>query len=274
MSYVDRWFVNDHRSQYGLGRSAITRTSGCTWTAVSNGADAASAGRVDYTPDEVHATLAHHEETNPETPGWSIPDAVEAAKRMAAPLEDRSGTGWLALAADHADGYALIVQGDSDRFGNETCSGWFDGDHAIAVHPMTKVVSGVEYWWINDPICPTGRWERKGVIKAYAEKLAVRCRYGRFVRKVLRLPVPTRPHVVFLPGAVVRIYTLNIAGNIIAYEDRARRWKPSSAPCGLMVVRDTAKPLPPGHARTATVRDGTYKGLTIRVGSAGVYWRS
>ena len=108
----------------------------------------------------------------------------------------------------------------------------------------------------------------------YAEKLAVRCRYGRFVRKVLRLPVPTRPHVVFLPGAVVRIYTLNIAGNIIAYEDRARRWKPSSAPCGLMVVRDTAKPLPPGHARTATVRDGTYKGLTIRVGSAGVYWRS
>ncbi len=41
-----------------------------------------------------------------------------------------------------------------------TISGAFDGDHCIGVHPATKSVGGVTFWWIDDPLCPTGRWER------------------------------------------------------------------------------------------------------------------
>lgn len=179
-------YRNRHRSQYAAGSSKVTRRTGCTWTSGANGLDAATGGKVQRTPDQVHALVPSSAETNPAYPGWSIADLDRAMAKLLVPFTNRSGTGWAGVLTHRRAGRYLVVQGDSDRFGNATCSGAYDGDHAIGVHPDTKTdPDGTIWWWINDPICPAGRWERDTVIRAYAEKLSRSIYFGTF-----DVPVP------------------------------------------------------------------------------------
>lgn len=176
-------YVNPHRSQYDVGCSARTRRSGCTWTSGANGADASTGGVHSATPDQVLAEVRPAEETNPLSPGWSLRDLGLAMERMGVPFDVRSGSGWAGVRAAHDAGLYVVLQGDSDRFGNATCSGRFDGDHAIGVHPDELVGD----WRIDDPICPSARYEAEATLRAYAAKLSPTILFGVFLLPVPRL---------------------------------------------------------------------------------------
>lgn len=161
-------YVNEHQSQYDPGLSQTTRSSGCTWTSGANGVDAATGGRLSLTPDQVHAVLSSSEETSPSTPGWSLPDLDKAMARLGVGFAIGSG-GWAELEAKHDAGFYVVIQGDSDQFSGLTCSGDFNGDHAIGAHPDEDSDGD---WRIDDPICPGARFEGTKGIRAYAEKFA------------------------------------------------------------------------------------------------------
>ena len=175
MAYVK----GPHFSQYDPGNSNLTRQSGCTWTTGSNGAAATTKKRP--SPDTVHAQVKYWEETNSATPGWSMDDLDLAMSRLDVPFANRNFSGWGAVVAYHDAGYYLAVQGDSDQFGNSTCSGAFNGDHCIGIHPEEDELGR---WLIDDPICKTARYEYASVIKRYALKLDSRVRFGQFTAKV------------------------------------------------------------------------------------------
>ena len=195
------YYTGPHWSQYGPGQSAITRQAGCTWTAGANGIEDTSGGVNHPDPDRLHARLAKGEETSPGTPGWSLPDLEKATHRFAVAkgkpgltCVNRTTSGFLGaygmagIRKALNNGRYVVLQGDSDRFGNNTCSGAFDGDHAIGVSPKTRVVDGKRQRWINDGICKAGRWEYESILFAYAKKLADRSgtplRWGAFKGKV------------------------------------------------------------------------------------------
>lgn len=196
------YYTGEHQSQYGDGQSALTRRAGCTWTAGANGIDDTSGGRRSPTPDRLHSFLAKGEETSPGTPGWSMPDLEKATHRFANRVGNAGlicvnrttsgflgAYGWAGIKKAWANGRYVVIQGDSDRFGNNTCSGAFDGDHAIGVSPKSRIVNGKVQRWINDGICKNGRWEYEAILYAYAKKLADRSgtplRWGAF-----KAPVP------------------------------------------------------------------------------------
>lgn len=180
-------YAPTHHSQYEPGSSGRTRVSGCSWTSAANGADASTGGRLDPTPDQVLALVAPSEETNPLTPGWSLQDVDLAMSRLGVPFEIRSGQGWTGVIAALDAGLYVVLQGDSDRFA-DGCSGAFDGDHAIGVHP-DRDSAGLQR--IDDPICPTARFERRAVLRAYAEKFEPSVSFGVFTTPVPLLPPDT-----------------------------------------------------------------------------------
>ena len=182
-----------HQSQLAPGNSAITRSSSCTWTSLANGISNTTGGKNHPTPDNVHAHVKHSEETNPATPGWSLPDAILAAKRMGYVVANGSGERWAAVLEAVTAHHYVLVQGDSDQFGNATCSGKFDGDHCIGVKGQRA--GGAELL-IDDPICPTERWERAAVVRRYAEKLDPGVRFAVFA-----LTIPQPKHVTLRYGA-------------------------------------------------------------------------
>jgi hypothetical protein len=183
-------YVNAHSSQYQLGASTITRAAGCTWTSGVNGVDAVTGGRNRPTPDQLHGLLDRSEEVAPTTPGWALPDVKRALGRYGMQFEDHTGEGWDALIAALDDNHYVLAQGDSDQFANTTCSGDFDGDHCIGIHPKKKVELGVTWRWIDDPICKTARWEREDVLRRYVEKLWSTVRFGMFTQRVPQIPKP------------------------------------------------------------------------------------
>jgi hypothetical protein len=113
-------------------------------------------------------------------------------------FDNRTGQGWSAVVSALDAGQYVELQGDSDRFSDATCSGEFDGDHAIGVHPAFRVVSGRRQRWIDDPICPTGRWEYESVLHAYASKLIPSIGFGVFTVPVPKVPTPVPPKPVDL----------------------------------------------------------------------------
>lgn len=191
-------YVQPHRSQYEAGASTITRHAGCTWTSVANGVAASTGGKRKPSPDAVHALVANSEESSPGTPGWSLADAQKAADRMGVPYENRSGHGWDAAVSAAEAGLYLTLQGDSDQFSNATCSGAFDGDHCIGWHPRHKLEAGERWWWIDDPICGTGRWERESVLAKYALKYNPQVSFGAFTTPVPQVPTAPAPAPVVL----------------------------------------------------------------------------
>jgi hypothetical protein len=168
-----------HQSQYQPGASAFTRVNGCTWTTGANGARATTSIRP--TPDYVHSQVKRTEEENPNSAGWTIGDLDLAMQRLGVPFADRRRDGWAVVVNLHDAGYYLALQGDSDQFGPRTCSGDFNGDHCIGVHPEEDERG---WWWIDDPICKTGRYESPVVLRHYAEKLHRNVLFGQFMTKV------------------------------------------------------------------------------------------
>jgi len=179
------YYTGRHQSQYAPGESSLTRKSGCTWVAGANGIEDTSGGKKQPDGDRLHEFLKRSEETSPATPGWSMPDLEKATGRYAKAAGMSGLTcvnrtdagflgvhGWAGIKKAWAYGRYVVIQGDSDRFGNNTCSGAFNGDHAIGVSPKQRMVNGRPQRWINDGICPSGRWEYESIIYSYAKKLA------------------------------------------------------------------------------------------------------
>jgi len=169
-----------HEQQTRAGNSAITRSSGCTWTSGATGADAATGGIKDRTPDYIKSLVKRSEESNPTTPGWSLGDLRLAMSRLGVPFEVRSGLGWTGVLRARAAGLYVVLQGDSDQFGNNTCSGAFDGDHCIGIRPGGTANS----WLTDDPICPSARYENPVTLRRYAQKLDPNVRFGVFLTRV------------------------------------------------------------------------------------------
>lgn len=201
MASVGGYYLNPHRSQYDPDSSTFTRQTGCGPTTVANGANASTGGHISKTAQQVHDLIPRSQETDPSTPGWSIPDQDRAAAKLGVPFENRSGQGWGKALTALAQGLYVALQGDSDQFGNETCSGAFNGDHDIGIHPATRVVDGLRQHWIDDPICPTGRWEFDYIIRKYAVKLSASVRFAVFTRPVPKVAVPKPPTVTLRAGA-------------------------------------------------------------------------
>lgn len=186
--------IGRHRSQYEAGASLTTRHSGCTWTSTASGIAAITGGEREPSPDDIHKLVARNEEVNPKTPGWAIGDAVKASSRYGVTLQDMTGDGWDGVGAMTAAGRYCIVQGDSDQFGDSTCSGAFNGDHCIGLHPNSRTdEQGRLLRWIDDPICPDGRWEDDRVLRRYAEKLSARVRFAAFLQPVPLDQEPVNP---------------------------------------------------------------------------------
>lgn len=177
-------YTNRHQSQYQAGTTARTHAQGCTWTTGANGADASTGGAIRRTPDQVLAKVPRADETDPRTPGWSLVDLGHAMASLGVAFRVESGSGWAGVVAAHHAGLYIALQGDSDRFGNATCSGKFDGDHCIGIHPQAGT-----RWRIDDPICKDARYESPAVLRAYAEKFWPTVRFGVFTHPVpLLLP--------------------------------------------------------------------------------------
>ena len=180
MGTLDGFYLNAHRSQYAADSDAYTRSAGCTPTSLANGIDAATEGKISRSGDSVMSLIPRAQEFNPSVPGWNLIDADRAAAKIGVPFDVRSGQGWSSVVAAHDAGLYVVLQGDSDRFADATCSGAFNGDHCIGVHPADN--AGL--WWIDDPICKGGRYESPDVLRAYASKLAPGINFG-----VLTTPV-------------------------------------------------------------------------------------
>jgi hypothetical protein len=178
---MTRRYRNDHRYQYALGNSARTRSSGCTWISGADGADAATGGRRDVTPDHVLGLVLPREETSPLTPGWSLRDLDLAMQRLGVPFDDMTGAGWASVLRYLDAGHYVILQGDSEAF-TTGCSGAFDGDHAIGLHPDREAATGRQR--TDDPICRTSRYESRTTLRTYATLLHGGVRFGAFTTPV------------------------------------------------------------------------------------------
>ncbi len=197
MAYINGIYVAPHVDQFD---GSTFGDENCTPTTGANGANTTSGGKLNLTGASVRKLVARWEETNPATPGWSLPDLELAMSRVvsrtgvvAAEFINRGGQGWTALMTALGLLQYVALQGDSDQFGNNTCSGAFNGDHCIGIHPATRVVFGRRQHWIDDPICPTGRWEFDSVIHNYAAKLNPNIQFGVWTHPVPRAVAPKPP---------------------------------------------------------------------------------
>lgn len=180
-------YAGTHRTQFDGSPLA---GQNCTPTSGANGARAATGGRVDKSGAEIRALVKVSEETNPATPGWSLDDLQLAMGRLGVRYEIRRGV-WSNIVSAHDTGLAIALQGDSDQFSDGTCSGAFDGDHCVAIHPGTY---GNGDWSLADPICKGRRPEKPAVLRDYATKFAAKVagrptsviRYGVFLDPVPR----------------------------------------------------------------------------------------
>jgi hypothetical protein len=168
------YYAGAHRTQYD---GSVLAKQNCAPTTCANGARAATGGKVNRSGGEIRALVARAEETSPATPGWSLADQDRAMTRLGVPFEVRSG-GWPAVLEAHAAGLFVSLPGDSDVFGDATCSGAFDGDHSTGIHRGADAAGN---WPLADPICPDRRYEKPATLRAYAEKLGgTAFRFGVF----------------------------------------------------------------------------------------------
>lgn len=251
-------YVQPHVSQFDHSTYA---PSNCTPASLANGIAAVSGGLTLPTAGDVRKLVARREETNPGTPGWSLEDARLAASRMSIGLSVLSGEGWPRLRRERQQKGYVLLQGDSDQFGNGTCSGAFDGDHCIGIHPQTIG----SRWWIDDPICAKGRWEEESVLLRYARKLEPTIRFA-----VLQASVPELSHfrLEIEAHATVRAYTLSVnpsgakPGVIRDWSDYPWGAKASSAPCsGPKRLRYKTS-----YVTAVLVTQGIFAGKWVRVG--------
>ena len=170
-----------HRTQYDGSTYA---NQNCTCASGANGARCATGGRVDKSGADIRNLVKRTEETNPVSPGWSIQDLKLAMDRLKIPFEIRKGY-WSLVVKVLDSGRGVALQGDSDRFADNTCSGAFDGAHAVYVHPDKNGTKRL----LGDPICRDWRWEEESVLRAYAQKLwGTTLTFGVFLDVVPEVP--------------------------------------------------------------------------------------
>ncbi len=167
-------YKNRHKSQLAARNSARTKREGCTWTTGANGIMAATGGKQRPSPDTVLAQVPRSHETDPSTPGWSLPDLDLAVTKLGINLEIL--TGWDNLREWRNKGYGIALQGDSDVFASG-CMGTFDGPHCIYIHPDENA----DGWRLDDPMCPKATHRSPEKIREYAQKLADRF-FGGIIR--------------------------------------------------------------------------------------------
>jgi hypothetical protein len=185
---VDLLYQGVHRTQYDGSAKA---NENCTPTSMANGARATTGGRVDRSGGSVRALVKSWEETSPNTLGWSLADGRLAMGRIG--LDFVIGhDGWAGAHAALARRQFVCLQGDSEEFPNGTCSGVFDGDHCVGIHPDDLVGT---LRLLADPICKFRRIETDEVLRRYASNFRPEISYGYFVAKVpiIKLPVVTGP---------------------------------------------------------------------------------
>lgn len=244
-------YLNEHRSQYDPDCSTRTRHQGCVWTSLSNGIDAATGGLVVRSPDQVLSLVRPTEETNPTTPGWSLHDASLAMQRLRVPFEVHSGEGWDAVLDALSGGHYVILQGDSDRFSDATCSGVFDGDHCIGVHPDRD---SEDRQRIDDPVCPDARYSGRSILRMYAEKLNPHIYFGVFTH-----PVPIR---------YVPVYWATVGGRTQTYD---RSGRPLGYVSGFRTK--TAERIKVGRRWLFRIVDGKYEGRYLPAVGTVTYTR-
>ena len=124
----------------------------------------------DWTCEQLHAGFGE----------WSV------VHRFDGQAHDRDQTvQWSLILKVLDSGRGIALQGDSDRFADNTCSGAFDGDHAIYVHPDKNGTKRL----IGDPICRDWRWEEESVLRAYAQKLwGSVIKFGVFLAVIPEVP--------------------------------------------------------------------------------------
>jgi hypothetical protein len=155
-----------HRTQYD---GSPYQNQNCTPTSGANAARELTQGAYDVSGATIRSLVLRSEETNPDTPGWSLDDLQLAMRRAGIAFSIMSGT-FAAITTYVRSGYAVVLQGDSDQFSDATCSGAFNGDHCVCIHPDPATTSAMML--LADPICRTRRWESTSVLKRYTEKLA------------------------------------------------------------------------------------------------------
>lgn len=176
-------YLPHHRNQFtdpsenryhphGLALARAHRASNCTMNAGACALEAHTKGKVNV----LGGDLRHHQ--SDQTGGTDLADLRQAWAAYKQLLAVRSGSGWAGVKSAIAEGRGVVLQGDSEAFAENTCSGKYDGDHAIYISPVSRSVGGTLQWRINDSICPTSRWESAGRIKAYAIKLNPRVQFA------------------------------------------------------------------------------------------------
>jgi len=189
------YYVQPHITQFD---GSVKAGQNCTPATGANGMAAVSGGTIIRTGAWVRGKVKPSEETSPTTPGWSLQDLDLAMSRAGVFFQVHTGEGWDKLVSAHRAGYYVAVQGDSDQFGNNTCSGAFNGLHCIGVHPQTNG----PLWLIDDPICKQNRWENPATIRRYAEKLINSIAFGVFARVPLLVWSPEVPTATRRPNPV------------------------------------------------------------------------
>lgn len=266
MATLAGFYLNRHRSQYEAGASAITRRAGCTWTSGSNGADASTAGAKKPSPDSVHSQVSKMEETASGTPGWSLADLKKALGRLSIPFDIRTGDGWSEVVAAWNRGLYVVLQGDSDQFGNDTCSGDFEGNHAVGVHPAYRIFNGLRQRWVDDTICGTGRWEYEYVLRRYAIKLWASIMFGVFLTPVKKVASSTSTYRIQIQkGASVQTAGFASSGCVNKWTNQKWNHSASGAPCQRPIVRRTCKSKV--KVTLARVTEGAFKGKYVRISS-------
>lgn len=278
---IQGYSIAPHQSQrqrYNPTASYRLQTEGCVPTGGANGTNTVTGRRLDG--DDVLRLIPKAQESDPRTPGWSLEDLDRAMAKIGVGFEIRRGRGRNGLRAAWAADLATAIQGDSEEFNSETCSGIFNGDHLIVVFPPRKLIYGIWHRWIADSLCATGRWERESEIFAYAENFRSTIAMGVWTKKVARIVTPppsppVDPHqALFAPGAQVKVYQISSKGTILRQPDgsyyRIKPWNnpASSAPCTAPIHRKTADGK--SGATTVTVLKGYYVRDVIAVASDGV----
>lgn len=189
MSVIDPFYQGTHRMQFDGSPLA---SENCTPTSGANGVRASTGGKVDVSGGAVRALLRRDEETSPNTRGWSLADLDLAMTRLRTPAYPKGipfvigRDGWAGVRQAHREGMFVVLQGDSEEFPNGTCSGVFDGDHAVGIHPD----SNGSLWLLADPICRNRRWESEAILRRYASNFRPTISYGVFTTPVPRITVP------------------------------------------------------------------------------------
>lgn len=164
-------FEGRFRTQYDDGP---LETENCTPASLAMALSQVSEGRINMSGTQVRALIKKNEEVDPKSAGWALADIDLAMNRLptkgfATSVRASKKSTWARLVELRSEGRGIVLQGDSSKFDNTTCSGAFNGPHCVYVSPIDDDDGD---WRLGDPVCSKWRWETAKVLRAYAESFA------------------------------------------------------------------------------------------------------